>query len=121
MKKCVLLVLLLFAVVPASGQESGNRIYGNNGYYQQQQRHLQIGAGSLGPSDSYAIEANVLTNLKPDAFVCMAAYGDYGTGYIGTAEAYTQGGYETSFTVPVSRVSPRVESVLTDAMHDLLQ
>jgi predicted ATPase len=51
----------------------------------------------------------------------MAAYGNYGPGYIGTAEAYTQGGYETSFTVPVSRVSPRVESVLTDAMHDLLR
>jgi hypothetical protein len=59
--------------------------------------------------------------MRPDAFVCLAAYGDYGPGYIGTAAAYTQGGYETSFSVPVSRVSPRVEAVLTDAMHELLK
>ncbi|HEX3253995.1 MAG TPA: SIMPL domain-containing protein [Pyrinomonadaceae bacterium] len=78
MKKCVLLVLSLFAVVPASGQESGNRIYGNNGYYQQQNRHLQIGTGSLGPSDSYAIEANVLINLKPDAYVAVFGVNDEG-------------------------------------------
>jgi len=59
--------------------------------------------------------------MRPDSFVCMAAYGDYGPGYIGTAEAYSQGGYETSFSTPVSRVSPRVEAVLTDAMCELLQ
>ena len=35
MKKCVLLILALFAAVPAFGQESGNRIYGNTGYVQQ--------------------------------------------------------------------------------------
>jgi len=78
MKKCVLLVLSLFAVVPVFGQESGNRIYGNNGYYQQQKRHMQIGAGSLGPSDSYAIEANVLINLKPNAFVVVFGVNDEG-------------------------------------------
>jgi hypothetical protein len=55
--------------------------------------------------------------MRPDAFVCMAAYGDYGPGYIGTAIAYTQGGYETS---QVSRVSPRVEAVLMGAMQELL-
>jgi hypothetical protein len=57
-------------------------------------------------------------NLKPQATVCMAAYGDYGPGYIGTQIAYSQGGYETSY---VSRVSPNVEKVLTDAMADLLK
>ena len=35
MKKCVLLFLSLFATLTASGQEAGNRIYGNAGYYQQ--------------------------------------------------------------------------------------
>ena len=59
--------------------------------------------------------------MRPDAFVCMASYGDYGPGYIGTAIAYSQGGYETGFAIPVSRVSPRVEAVLTDAMRELLQ
>jgi len=30
--------------------------------------------------------------MRPDSPVMMAAYGDYGPGYIGTAIAYTQGG-----------------------------
>ncbi len=42
--------------------------------------------------------------MKPEAFVAMAAYGDYGPGYIGTRIAYTQGGYETG---PASRVAPK--------------
>ncbi|HEX4413623.1 MAG TPA: hypothetical protein VH107_08340 [Lacipirellulaceae bacterium] len=58
--------------------------------------------------------------MKPDSFVCMAAYGDYGPGYIGTAEAYTQGGYETG-PARVSRVSARVEPVLMDAIRSLLE
>jgi hypothetical protein len=56
--------------------------------------------------------------LRPDFFVCMAAYGDYGAGYVGTSEAYSQGGYETGI---VSRVSPRSEVVLMDAMSELLK
>jgi hypothetical protein len=56
--------------------------------------------------------------LKPDALVCLAAYGDYGPGYIGTSIAYTQGGYETS---RVSRVGPEVEGVLMGAMKELLK
>jgi endothelin-converting enzyme/putative endopeptidase len=56
--------------------------------------------------------------MMPDRFLAMAAYGDYGPGYIGTAVAYPQGGYETG---PVSRVSPEVEGVLTQAMRELLQ
>ena len=50
-------------------------------------------------------------------FVAMAAYGDYGPGYIGTEIAYGQGGYETG---PVSRVAPRVERILMEAMETLL-
>jgi hypothetical protein len=56
--------------------------------------------------------------LRPESFVCVAAYGDYGPGYIGTYEAYAQGGYETG---EVSRVSPRVETVLINAVHALLE
>lgn len=56
--------------------------------------------------------------MRPDDFVAMAAYGDYGTGYIGTEIAYSQGGYETGI---VSRVAPRVEGVLFDAMKELLE
>ena len=56
--------------------------------------------------------------LRPDDFIAMAAYGEYGTGYIGTEVAYTQGGYETGF---VSRVAPSVEKVLLDAVKKLLE
>jgi hypothetical protein len=55
--------------------------------------------------------------MRPDDFVAMAAYGDYGPGYIGTEIAYGQGGYETGI---VSRVAPQVEKVLMDAMKKLL-
>jgi hypothetical protein len=56
--------------------------------------------------------------MRPDAPVMMAAYGDYGPGYIGTADAYSQGGYETG---PVSRVGPGVEEVLMRALRNLLR
>jgi hypothetical protein len=59
--------------------------------------------------------------LRPEAFVCVAAYGDYGPGYIGTAEAYAQGGYETGSDSRVSRVSPRAEQVIMQAVGELLQ
>lgn len=57
--------------------------------------------------------------MRPDAVVCMAAYGDYGPGYIGTEIAYWQGGYETQPSA--SSVSPQVEGVLTEAMEKLLK
>ena len=57
--------------------------------------------------------------MRPYDFVCMAAYGDYGPGYIGTEIAYTQGGYETSQRA--SRVAPHVEQVLMQAMEELLK
>jgi hypothetical protein len=55
--------------------------------------------------------------MRPNDFVAMAAYCDYGTGYIGTEIAYSQGGYETG---AVSRVAPQIERVLTSAMKTLL-
>ena len=78
MKKCVLLFVCLLATLTAYGQESGNRIYGNAGYYQQK-RHLQINTGNLGNSnEGYSIEASVVTNLKPDAFVVVFGVNDEG-------------------------------------------
>ena len=57
--------------------------------------------------------------MRPDLFVAMAAYGDYGPGYIGTEVAYPQGGYETE--PRSSLVAPSVERVLTDAIKRLLR
>ena len=56
--------------------------------------------------------------MRPDRFVAMAAYGEYGSGYIGTASAYDQGGYETS--PEASLVAPGVEKVLQSALKTLL-
>ncbi|MCP4455804.1 MAG: hypothetical protein GY809_30465, partial [Planctomycetes bacterium] len=57
--------------------------------------------------------------LKPQSMVCMAAYGDYGPGYIGTEISYTQGGYETG--PDASLVAPQVEGVLMAAIRTLLE
>lgn len=57
--------------------------------------------------------------MRPDLKVAMAAYGDYGPGYIGTAAAYDQGGYETSANA--SNVAPESEAVLMNAMKSLLE
>ena len=49
----------------------------------------------------------------------MAAYGDLGPGYIGTALAYEKGGYEVSERA--SNVAPEVESILMKAIKILLK
>jgi hypothetical protein len=56
---------------------------------------------------------------RPDLWIAMAAYGDYGPWYIGTAAAYEQGGYET--TPPASNVGPGAEPELLRAMRKLLR
>lgn len=58
-------------------------------------------------------------HMRPDKNVLLAAYGDYGTFYIGTRLAYWQGGYETSERA--TNVSPESEQVLTTAMATLLE
>jgi hypothetical protein len=86
---------------------------------------ISIARMRLGPIDILHLPGELFVEyqlaaqkLRPDAFVCLAAYGDYGTGYIGTSDAYAQGGYETSI---VSRVSPRTEQILMAAIRELLQ
>jgi hypothetical protein len=55
--------------------------------------------------------------MRPELFIAMAAYGDFGPGYIGTEVAYSQGGYETGI---VSRVGPSVERILLRGIEKLL-
>ncbi len=52
-----------------------------------------------------------------NAWTAMAAYGDYGPMYIGTAKSYAEGGYETS---AVSRVAPASEEILLGAIRPLI-
>ena len=54
--------------------------------------------------------------FRPDLAVSMAAYGEYGPSYIGTKEAYSQGGYE----IDSSPVTPDAEEALMNAFRKLL-
>ncbi len=81
---------------------------------------LKVGPGYLVhmPGELFVEYQLAAQKMRPGQPVCMAAYGDYAPGYIGTAIAYTQGGYETG---PVSRVAPEVEAVLIAALRELLK
>ena len=54
--------------------------------------------------------------MQPGLFVAMAAYGDYGPFYIGTKEAYAQGGYE----IDASPVTSNAESIIMKGIRELL-
>jgi len=81
---------------------------------------LRLGSARvlLMPGELFVEYQLAAQRLRPELFVTMAAYGDYGPGYIGTEIAYTQGGYETGI---VSRTAPRVERTLNQAILALLR
>lgn len=54
--------------------------------------------------------------MHPGLFVAMAAYGDYGPFYIGTKEAYAQGGYE----INASPVTSDADSIIMMGIRELL-
>jgi hypothetical protein len=54
---------------------------------------------------------------RPDLFVAMAAYGDYGPEYICTDAAYVEGGYEAS---SASGVMPGSELIVMEVIKKLL-
>lgn len=80
---------------------------------------LRIGSLDLlhMPGELFVEYQLAAARMRPASIVAMAAYGDYGPMYIGTARAYGEGGYETS---AVSRVGPGSEEILLDALHRLL-
>lgn len=91
----------------------------------QEGRALDVACLTLGPARMLCMPGELFVEyqlaakqLRPDLFVTMAAYGDYGPGYIGTAVAYEQGGYETSPTS--SNVGPEAEAILNGAVRALL-
>ncbi|MBZ4190833.1 hypothetical protein [Niabella beijingensis] len=55
--------------------------------------------------------------MRTDLFVTVAGYGDYAPGYICTAAAYTEGGYEPGMA---SAVTADVEQVMLNAIKKLL-
>jgi hypothetical protein len=82
---------------------------------------LRLGANELifMPGELFVEYQLAAQAMKPTANVMMAAYGDYGTAYIGTRVAYSQGGYEVSERA--TNVAPNVEGALVDAMRQLIE
>jgi len=87
---------------------------------------LDLGALSLGnarvlfmPGELFVEYQLAAKAERPDLFVAMAAYGDYGPWYIGTSAAYEEGGYETE--PRASNVAPDVEQVLMTGIKKLLR
>lgn len=72
------------------------------------------------PGEAFVEYQLAAQKMLPGGFVCTAAYGDYGPGYIGTKKSYSEkGGYETSDIV--SGTAPEVEEILLKAIQTVLQ
>ncbi|MEN8204172.1 MAG: hypothetical protein ABFS28_16355 [Bacteroidota bacterium] len=109
-------------------EEEGYRYQNNMGrlaWYKRRQegKSIQLSCLSAGearvlfmPGELFVEYQLAAKAMRPDLFVSMAAYGDYGPSYIGTEEAYDQGGYE----INVSIVTAESENILMDALHSLL-
>jgi hypothetical protein len=69
------------------------------------------------PGELFVEYQLVAKSMRSDLAVSMVAYGDYGPSYIGTGEAYRQGGYE----ILSSPVIGEVEQVLMEAIRQLLK
>ena len=69
------------------------------------------------PGESFVEYQLAAQKMRADAVVNVAAYGDDGPGYIPTAKAYLEGGYEP--TVALS--GPESEEILLAAMRKLLK
>lgn len=69
------------------------------------------------PGEAFVEYQLAAQKMRPDAVVNVAAYGDDGPGYIPTAKAYLEGGYEPT----VALAGPESEAILLKAMRKLLK
>jgi len=69
------------------------------------------------PGEAFIEYQLAAQKMRPDAVVNVAAYGDDGPGYIPTAKAYLEGGYEPT----VALAGPDSEEILLKAMRKLLK
>ena len=69
------------------------------------------------PGEAFVEYQLAAQKLRADAVVNVAAYGDGGPGYIPTAKAYLEGGYEPT----VALAGPDSEDILLSAMRKLLK
>ena len=87
-------------------------------------RQIPITRVQIGPANIVHMPGELFVEYQLAAqkersseFIAMAAYGEYGPMYIGTAKAYEQGGYECG---PVSRVGLATEDILLGAIKKVL-
>jgi hypothetical protein len=81
---------------------------------------LAFGDGVLNlflPGEAFIEYQLAAQKMRPDAVVNVAAYGDDGPGYIPTAKAFLEGGYEPT----VALAGPASEEILLKAMRKLLK
>ncbi len=69
------------------------------------------------PGEAFVEYQLAAQKMRADAVVNVAAYGDDGPGYIPTAKAYLEGGYEPT----VALAAPDSEDILLAAMRKLLK
>jgi hypothetical protein len=69
------------------------------------------------PGEAFVEYQLAAQKMRADATVNVAAYGDDGPGYIPTAKAYLEGGYEPT----VALAGPDSENILLTAMRKLLK
>ncbi len=88
------------------------------------QRPIELTALDLGravvlhlPGEPFVEYQLFAQEQRPDLAVCVAGYGDDGPGYIPTAPAYLEGGYEPT----VALASPDSEAILKRAIRKLLK
>jgi hypothetical protein len=80
---------------------------------------LEINEGAILhlPGECFVEYQLYAQSVRPNRFVAVAAYGDLAPGYICTAKAYEEGGYEPSATF----LDPRNEEMLKNVIAKLLQ
>ena len=70
------------------------------------------------PGEPFVEHQLYIQQARPDRFVALAGYGDCGPGYLPTAPAYEEGGYEASW---VALVAPEADGLIRTAVTRLLE
>jgi hypothetical protein len=93
-------------------------------WLQRQDRPIDLTALHIGnacvvhlPGEPFIEYQLAAQESAPDRFVCVAGYGDGGPGYIPTARAYAEGGYEPT----VALAGPPSEEILRKAIARLVR
>lgn len=102
----------------------GNAAY-QLAWLKRQDRAIDVGCLDFGgkvfvlhlPGEAFIEYQLAAQKMRPDKAVFVASYGDDGCGYIPTADAYLQGGYEPT----VALAGPDSEAILLKAMAKLLK